>query len=132
MGRSRNTDHLVLGKPSVGGAAPTNTMLALQRRRVPQSLPLEASCMGHIVPAQTLDIVVVQFRVGVEENIGKKWKFKQAFEGACGDMWCIDLVRRVPVFIAAARLSQGGSGPIRAGDDFHYAGHERPGKESAT
>jgi len=23
----------------------------------------------------------VQFRVGVEENAGKKWKFKQAFEG---------------------------------------------------
>src|SRR6266851_5590451 len=24
---------------------------------------------------------LVQFRVGVEENVGKKWKFKQAFEG---------------------------------------------------
>jgi Alginate export len=24
---------------------------------------------------------LVQFRIGVEENVGKKWKFKQAFEG---------------------------------------------------
>jgi len=23
----------------------------------------------------------VQFRVGVEENVGKQWKFKQAVEG---------------------------------------------------